>query len=227
MKRIVLLTLGLGATAFLGGYGVSPSQSQGQSQGSNPYQLQQPQGAAVPNGNGGFQLQPAPQTSSNLAPGAMPAPGPGMAPNGAQPQIQVNNEQQIQDNIKNYKPDDWAKAWGHIHLDQAKAWSNDPTVLFADARAKVEYDQGHIPGAIPLPVGEFDTYFKKYEAKIKKARKIVTYCHGVGCKLSDKCAQKLYNDHKFHNVVSFFGGWPQWQQANLPIEVGPEPKKFN
>jgi rhodanese-related sulfurtransferase len=139
----------------------------------------------------------------------------------------VNNEQNIQDNIKNYKPDEWAKDWGHIHLDEAKQLAKDPTVLFADARAKVEYDQGHIPGAIPLPVGEFDTYFKKYESKIKKARRIITYCHGVGCKLSDKCAQKLYVDHKYHNVASFFGGWPQWQQNNLPIETGPEPKKHN
>jgi rhodanese-related sulfurtransferase len=219
MKRFLALSFSLACSGTLLAYGVSPSQSQGQSQGQYQ-QPQAPQGALMPNGNGGFQLQPAPQPSNNLVPGSGPAANP-------QPQIQVNNEQQIQDNIKNYKPDEWAKAWDHIHLEQAKEMANDPSVLFADARSKVEYDQGHIPGAIPLPVGEFDVYYKKYEAKIKKARKIVTYCHGVGCKLSDKCAQKLYNDHKFHNVASFFGGWPQWQQANLPIEVGPEPKKFN
>ena len=217
MKRILILVAFSLSASALWSYGVSPAQA---GSGTAVQQAPQQQPIAMPNGNGGFQLQPAPQPSNNLAPG-MPPPG------GQPPQIQVNNEQTIQDNIKNYKPDDWAKDWGHIHLDEAKKLAADPTVLFADARAKVEYDQGHIPGAIPLPTGEFDIYFKKYEAKIKKARRIITYCHGVGCKLSDKAAQKLYVDHKFHNVASFFGGWPQWQQSNMPIETGPEPKKHN
>jgi 3-mercaptopyruvate sulfurtransferase SseA len=104
--------------------------------------------------------------------------------------------------------------------------------LFVDARAKVEYDGGHIPGAIPMPLNEFDQYYAKYKSKIKSAKYLITYCHGVGCKLSDKVAQKLFNDandkampgkgHK--NTGAFFGGWPQWQEHNMPIETGGEPK---
>jgi rhodanese-related sulfurtransferase len=200
MNRLIALFLLCLASARLGAYGVSPNRAENAP-------------SAVQPGGEGFQLQPAPQPSNNLAPGAMPQP------------IVQQSGQNIAENIKNYKPDDWAKAWDHIHIDDAERLSKDPSVLFADARSKAEYDQGHIPGAIPLPVGEFDTYFKKYESKIKAARKIVTYCHGVGCKLSDKCAQKLHDDHKMSNVASFFGGWPQWQEHKLPVEVGPEPKK--
>jgi 3-mercaptopyruvate sulfurtransferase SseA len=69
-----------------------------------------------------------------------------------------------------------------------------------------------------MPLGEFDKYYAEYESKIKNASKLVTYCHGVGCKLSDKVSQRLYRDKGHKNVASFFGGWPQWSQANLPVE---------
>lgn len=119
---------------------------------------------------------------------------------------------------KNYNPPSWAQDWDHIDLETARKWNQDPTVVFVDARAKVEYDQSHIPGAIPMPLGEFDKYYAEYETKIKNASKLVTYCHGIGCKLSDKVAQRLYRDKGHKNVASFFGGWPQWSQANLPTE---------
>jgi rhodanese-related sulfurtransferase len=207
MRKTLLALSALSLTSLLAAYGVSPSQAGA--------------GQAPQNANQGFQIQPAPQPSNNLMGGPAPAPGaPGQQPFQIQPQ-----GDNIQQNIANYQPDEWAKAWGHIHLDEAKKLQADTGVLFADARAKVEYDQGHIPGAIPLPLGEFDQYYEKYKSRIKAAKKIVTYCHGVGCKLSDKVAQKLYNDKGHKNVVGFFGGWPQWQQNNLPIETGPEPKK--
>ena len=215
-QRLVRLALCL-ASSQLFAYGVSPNRAGG-GQAYNPssaaQQFQQQPG-------GGFQLQPAPQPSNNLMGGSAPQPG-----TLTQPQISTNaSAEDINTNIRNYKPDDWAKAWGHIHLDEAKKLQADPSVLFCDARAKVEYDQGHIPGAIPLPQGEFETYYKKYESRIKHARLLVTYCHGIGCKLSDKVAKSLHDDHHYKNVSSFFGGWPQWQQNNLPIETGPEPKK--
>jgi hypothetical protein len=83
-----------------------------------------------------------------------------------------------------------------------------------------------------MPLGEFDKYYEIYKDKLKKAHLLITYCHGVGCKLSDKVAQRLYNDpkdkvqpgHSLKNTGAFFGGWPQWQQHNMPIETGGEPK---
>jgi rhodanese-related sulfurtransferase len=118
-----------------------------------------------------------------------------------------------------YVPPDWAKAKEHITLEQAKKMSKDKGVLFCDARAKVEYDQGHIPGAIPLPTGEFDKYYNQHLQRIKKAKKLVTYCHGVGCRLSEKSANSLV-DKGFKNVAVFFGGWPQWSEHQLPVEKG-------
>ena len=194
-----------GLTVLAGGlmaYGVSPGRAT--------------EGSAPPGLNSGFQVQPAPQPSNNLMGGGNPAPG-------AQPQIQMQPQPTI--DLQNYKPDAQYMAWEHIHLDEAKKYLDDPGMLFVDARAKVEYDQGHIPGAIPLPSGEFEKYYEMYKTKIAKAKKLISYCHGIGCKLSEKTAEQLYNTKKHKNVAVFFGGWPQWTQNNLPTEIGPEPKK--
>lgn len=203
MKKFWIFALALAAVGRLTAYGISPSRAE--------------QGRPVPGQPQPFQLQPGPMPSNGLL-----APPPGAM---GQPAIKISNEQTIRDNIKNYQPDEWAKSWNHITVKQAEKMHTDPRVLFADARNKSEYDQGHIPGAIPLPLNEFDKYYEMYKSRITKAKQIVTYCHGLGCKLSDKVAQKLYVDKKIHNVAGFFGGWPQWQQNNLPIEVGTGPGK--
>ncbi len=117
----------------------------------------------------------------------------------------------------------WAKAWAHYDWPQALALWHEKGVLFCDARDKMEYDQAHIPGAIPLPLDRFEEYYHIYHARIRKARRIVTYCHGAGCQLSNKVAQLLWKKG-YRNVGSFFGGWPQWQQHNMPVSTGPGPK---
>ena len=198
MNKFLLVAGALALSAGLSAYGVSPSQyTQGRAQDQ--------------------QTQPG-----QLAPAPMPVPGAAVGPGGA-PQMQLQQPQTPQ-NYDQMAIPDWAKAWKHHHWEDAKAMWEKKEALFIDARAKVEYDQGHIPGAIPMPLGEFDKYFEQYKGKIKAAKNLVTYCHGVGCQLSNKVAQKLYNDKGFHNVGSFFGGWPQWQQHNMPVETGPGPK---
>ena len=206
MKRILSASLGLIVAAGLPAYGVSPNQY------NNGRAQDQAQAQAQP---GQLPMAPAP----------MPVPMNqlGQAAGLAQPQIQTAQQPENYDAVA---IPDWAKAWKHYHWEEALAAWKAKDALFCDARSKSEYDQGHIPGAIPLPVGEFDKYYKMYESKIKHARLLITYCHGVGCQLSNKVAQKLYNDKHFRNVGAFFGGWPEWQQHNMPVETGgvPQPR---
>lgn len=108
-------------------------------------------------------------------------------------------------------------AWPHISLKEAQRLHGLKGVVFADARGKVEWDQSHIPGALPAPLYEFDLYYKKYQKRYQKARTIVVYCHGVGCQLSDIACEKFtQKGHK--NVVNFYSGWPAWSNSKLPIE---------
>jgi rhodanese-related sulfurtransferase len=208
MRALAALTLALGLAHGAQAYGVSPNQyKQGQAQDQRAANMLAPG-------------QPQPSTYSAPAPGQA-------APIQIAPQAPAAPQ-----NFDAFVPDDWAKAWKHYHWTEAKSMWDSKNALFVDARAKVEYDQGHIPGAIPLPLGEFDKYYEQYKSKIKSAKYLITYCHGVGCKLSDKVAQKLYNDpgdkvmagKGLKNTGAFFGGWPQWQEHHLPVETGTEPK---
>jgi rhodanese-related sulfurtransferase len=44
----------------------------------------------------------------------------------------------------------------HLALDDVKAGLADGSMLIIDVREPHEYAMGHIPGAMPLPLSEFD-----------------------------------------------------------------------
>jgi rhodanese-related sulfurtransferase len=107
--------------------------------------------------------------------------------------------------------------WPHITLAEAQRLHAMKGVVFADGRNHSEWEASHIPGAISLPVGEFDTRYEAAKKQLKKAKVIVTYCHGESCRLSDHLAQQLVG--KGHtNVAVYAGGFPGWSGAGLPLE---------
>jgi rhodanese-related sulfurtransferase len=189
--RSLLPLLGIVSAAGLAAYGVSPSQYAAG-------RAQDAQLLASP-------ALPAAPTPHPLAPGQTPP----------QPLVQPLADQ----DYGTVPIPDWAKGWKHYSFGEARDLWAGKQALFCDARTKMEYDQGHIPGAILLSVGDFDKNFADNEAKIRAAKNIVIYCHGIGCHLSDKVAAKLVKDKNITNVGAFFGGWPQWQQHNMPEEA--------
>lgn len=112
---------------------------------------------------------------------------------------------------------DFAWKWPHVSLDEARRLHARKDVVFVDGRARVEWEQSHIPGAIALPLGEFDKAYAADSKRLKKAKILVSYCHGEGCRLSDMLAQKLV-DAGHHNVAVFWGGFPAWSAAGLPLQ---------
>lgn len=113
----------------------------------------------------------------------------------------------------------YADRWPHVNLDEAKRLHARKDVVFVDGRNYSEWETSHIPGAISLPVGEFDKRYDdaKTKKKLKKAHVIVAYCHGENCRLADHLAQQLVGKgHK--NVAVYYGGFPGWSGAGLPLE---------
>jgi rhodanese-related sulfurtransferase len=103
-----------------------------------------------------------------------------------------------------------------IGLDEAKYLYKNKKALFIDARGDAAFDAGHIHDAISIPVNLADQRIPENKKKFKN-KVLVTYCHGVGCHLSDKVAYKLY-DAGYTKVLIFFGGWNHWSQDNDPID---------
>jgi rhodanese-related sulfurtransferase len=91
------------------------------------------------------------------------------------------------------------------------------TALFVDARAREAYEDGHIPGAVSLPVGQFEAYIESFIGENSPDGPIVAYCSGRTCEDSHKLAQILL-DIGFVDVRVFIDGFPGWEAEGYPIE---------
>lgn len=90
-------------------------------------------------------------------------------------------------------------------------------VLFVDARSSDNYDDGHIQGAISLPVGQFDERIESFLNRYSSDQPMVTYCSGRTCEDSHNLAQFL-SDAGFTRVRIFIDGYPGWESEGHPIE---------
>lgn len=100
---------------------------------------------------------------------------------------------------------------------QAKELFDNGNVLFVDARSHEKYEEGHIPGAVSLPVGQFDELIGSFLDQHAAARSIVTYCSGRTCEDSHHLAQLLLASG-FDNVRVFIDGFPGWEAEGYPVE---------
>ena len=90
-------------------------------------------------------------------------------------------------------------------------------VLFVDARSSDNYEDGHIPGAISLPVGQFDEQIESFLNQHPPDAFIVTYCSGRTCEDSHNLAQ-LLSDVGYTHLRVFIDGFPGWKAEGYPVE---------
>lgn len=104
-----------------------------------------------------------------------------------------------------------------ISRGDAVALFDSGCAVFVDARHKIDYDLGHIRGAISLPAKTPAEEFLSRLGDIPKEVAVVTYCDGAECNSSLDLAVRL-EKAGFTNVKVFFGGWNEWQVNSLPTE---------
>ncbi len=102
-------------------------------------------------------------------------------------------------------------------VTQAKQIFDGGNVLFVDARARLDYEDGHIPGAISLPIGQFDELIDSFLDQYDIEQPIVTYCSGRTCEDSHHLAQ-LFMDFGYSDVKVFIDGYPGWEAEGYPVE---------
>ena len=113
-----------------------------------------------------------------------------------------------------------AAEWKPHEIDsvaRAKEIFNEGNVLFVDARSSENYHDGHIQGAISLPVGQFDERIESFLNRYSPDQPIITYCSGRTCEDSHNLAQFL-TDAGYTNVQIFIDGFPGWEGEGHPIE---------
>ena len=99
----------------------------------------------------------------------------------------------------------------------AKKLYDSQKFLFVDARSRDDYDEGHIKGAISLPVGQFDEKIEAFLEQYPPEKAIVTYCSGRTCQDSHRLAQFLL-ELGYTEINVFIDGFPGWEAEGHPIE---------
>ena len=89
-------------------------------------------------------------------------------------------------------------------------------VIVLDVRPREEFVQGHIPGAISVPLGELEQQLRRMRKRVE----IVAYCRGPYCVLAPE-AVELLRRHGFR-ARRLEDGMPEWRLAGLPVAVGLE-----
>lgn len=98
--------------------------------------------------------------------------------------------------------------------DLLEMLENKEHFKLVEVLAKEEYNKGHIPGAINIPLDELETLAKR---RLKKTDNIVVYCASYSCHASTKAAKKLL-DLGYNHILDFKGGKRWWQHAGLELE---------
>lgn len=108
-----------------------------------------------------------------------------------------------------------------ISLSDAAALFQSGRALFVDARDELTYAEGHIKGAVDLPLENFDYDYPRL-AVLMTGKTVITYCDGERCRLSHDLAEKLRT--KGIDARMLGNGWTQWLNATLPVASGPNPE---
>ena len=102
-------------------------------------------------------------------------------------------------------------------VTHAKSLYDTGNVLFVDARSIEDYNEGHIKGAVPLPVGQYDEQVDVFLEFYDLDHPIVTYCSGRTCEDSHHLVQLLM-ERGYLNISVMIDGFPGWEAEGYPID---------
>ena len=85
-------------------------------------------------------------------------------------------------------------------------------VTVLDVRPRQEYEAGHLPGAVSMPLNELE----KHLSELPADREIVAYCRGPYCLLAFEAVATLRE--KGLRARRLKDGYPEWRLRGLPVE---------
>jgi len=102
-------------------------------------------------------------------------------------------------------------------LAQVKQLFDTKDAVIIDARESSVFQQGHILGAISLPLATLETTLPGFLKRVSYETNLVIYCSGYGCHDSKDLGKKLLQ-LGYRQIFIFEGGYPEWKDAGFPIE---------
>lgn len=86
-------------------------------------------------------------------------------------------------------------------------------VTVLDVRPWQEFEAGHLPGAINIPLSDLEGRI----GKLPKSKEFIAYCRGPYCLLAYEAVEHLRK--KGLKARRLQDGFPEWKAAGLPIEI--------
>jgi len=100
-----------------------------------------------------------------------------------------------------------------INLEELLTRLKSKNIVLLDVRPEREYNMGHIPQAINIPVEELSTKLKK----LPKSKEYIAYCRGTFCLFADEAVNIL--SKKGFKARRLVEGFPDWKAKGLNVEV--------
>lgn len=91
---------------------------------------------------------------------------------------------------------------------------NKERFTLVEVLAKEDYEKGHLPSAISIPVNELTTLSPKLLPD--KNGRVVVYCSSFICTASTGAARRL-QELGYADVLDYKGGKEDWSAAGLPL----------
>ena len=98
-----------------------------------------------------------------------------------------------------------------VSRDDLLTGVREGSVALLDVRPREEFQAGHLPDAINIPLDELDTMLDA----LPRNREIVAYCRGPYCVMSHEAVERLRS--LGFQVRRFDEGFPEWKAAGLPV----------
>ncbi|QHE72768.1 ArsR/SmtB family transcription factor [Rhodococcus sp. WAY2] len=100
----------------------------------------------------------------------------------------------------------------HVSKDQLLERARTGQVTVLDVRPREEYEAGHIPGAMSIPLDELADHL----AELPEDQEIVAYCRGAYCVLAHDAVRLLTGHGRAASRLT--DGMLEWRLAALPVD---------
>jgi rhodanese-related sulfurtransferase len=107
-----------------------------------------------------------------------------------------------------------------VGLVQLKELYDARNAVLVDARSAANFSEGHISGAISLPLEEArKNPASPFKKKLPADATIIAYCNGFSCHDSMDLG-KILMQAGYVSVYVYEGGFPEWRDAGYPVVKG-------
>ncbi len=101
-------------------------------------------------------------------------------------------------------------SYTNVTADDLYAQLGKPDVMIVDVRTPAEYAEGHITGAVNLPLQTIESWYKD----LPKDKPVYLYCRSGN---RSQQAAEFLKKKGFSNIYNEQGGIIAWTQRNYPL----------